>query len=109
MKGTLFYTIVFITSLLFSVATHAEEYVITLKNKQFSPHDLSIPAGHKVKITVSNQNEFPAEFESSDLNREKVLPAKHAVTLYIGPLEIGSYSYCDDLDCDITKGLITSK
>ena len=109
MKRTLIYTIVFVSSLLSSVVSHAEEYVITLKNKNFSPNDLSIPAGHKVKITVKNQDKFPAEFESSDLNREKVLPARRAVTLYIGPLEIGSYSYCDDFHCDRTKGLITSK
>ena len=109
MKSTLFYSIVIVTSLLFSVVSHAEEYVITLKNKNFSPNDLSIPAGHRVKITVKNQDEYPAEFESSDLNREKLLPAKRAVTLYIGPLDIGSYSYCDDSHCDRTKGLITSK
>ena len=109
MKSTIIYTIVFIPSLLFSMFSHADEYVITLKNKKFSPNDLSIPAGHKVKVTVKNQDKFPAEFESSDLNREKLLPARRAVTLYIGPLDIGYYKYCDDFHCDRTKGLITSK
>ena len=57
----------------FSASAHADEYVLTLKDHHFSPKTLSIPAGQKVKLTIKNLDPTPAEFESSDLNREKVI------------------------------------
>ena len=94
---------------LFSAAAHAEDYVITIKNNQFSPKELTIPAGQKVKIIVKNQDATPAEFESSDLNREKVVSANNEIIVFIGPLDPGSYGYFDDFHRDTTKGTIIVK
>ena len=49
---------VFLTSLalgaaLFMVAAHADDYVLTLKDHQFAPKELTIPAGQKVKIIIN--------------------------------------------------------
>ena len=109
MKRSLVYLVALSASLLFSAAAYAEDYVITLKNNQFSPKDLTIPAGQKIKITVKNQDATPAEFESSDLNREKVVGANSEIIIFIGPLDAGSYGYFDDFHRDTTTGIIIAK
>ena len=109
MKSSLIYSVALSASFLFSAAAHAEDYVITLKNHQFSPKELVIPAGQKVKITVKNQDPTPSEFESSDLNREKVVGANSEIIVFIGPLDAGSYGYFDDFHRDTTTGVIVAK
>jgi Cupredoxin-like domain len=86
----------------------AEDYTITLKDKQFSPQNLTVPANQKIKLTVKNQNATAAEFESSDLDREKVVTANGEITVFIGPLDAGSYGYFNDFDRTVT-GTITAK
>jgi hypothetical protein len=84
----------------------AEEYVLTLKNKQFSPKELAIPAGQKIRLMIKNQDAGPAEFESSDLNREKIVPANGEVIVFIGPLSAGRYGYFDDFHRETTGTII---
>ena len=102
-------TVVLFFSILLSAAAYAEDYVITLKNNQFSPKELTIPAGQKIKLIVKNQDPTPAEFESSDLNREKVVGGNSEIIVFIGPLEAGRYGYFDDFHRDTTTGFIIAK
>jgi hypothetical protein len=88
---------------------HADDYVITLQHNQFSPQELTIPAHQKVKVTVKNLDATPAEFESYELNREKVVTANGEIGVFVGPLEPGSYPYFDDFHRDSTKGVIIAK
>ena len=94
--------------LMFAATTHAEDYVITIKNSQFSPAELTVPAGKKFKITVKNQDAVPAEFESSDLNREKIVTANSEIFIFIGPLDAGSYGFFNDFH-PASKGSIVAK
>jgi plastocyanin len=87
----------------------AEDFVLTLKNHQFSPKELTLPAGEKIKLTIKNLDSTPAEFESTDLNREKVVAAKSEITVFIGPLDAGSYQFFDDFHRDTTIGTIIVK
>ena len=103
------YSLALSACLLFSASAHAEEYVITLKGNQFSPKELIIPSGRKIKITVKNLDATPAEFESSDLNREKVVAANGDVIVFIGPLDAGRYGYFDDFHRDTTTGMIIAR
>ena len=109
MNRSLAYSLMLSVYLSFSATAHAEEYVLTLKSNQFSPKVLAIPAGRKIKLTVKNQDATPAEFESGDLNREKIVGANSEITLFIGPLDVGSYGYFDDFHRDTTTGTITAK
>lgn len=109
MKRSSAYSIVLSACLLFSAAAYAEDYVITLKHNQFSPTELIVPAGQKIKITVKNLDPTPAEFESSDLNREKVVGANSEIIIFIGPLDAGRYGYFDDFHRDTTTGIIIAK
>ena len=69
------------------------EFVIQIKDHRFVPAILHIPAGVKVRIIVENLDDTPDEFDSHSLNREKHIPAKSSVTLFIGPLDPGRYVY----------------
>jgi len=109
MKHALAHSVVLFASLLFSAAAYAEDYVLTLKNNQFSPNVLTIPAGQKVKIIVKNQDATPAEFESSDLNREKIVGANSEIFVYVGPLDAGKYGYFDDFHRNTTSGTLIAK
>ncbi len=107
MKRFLIYSLAL--SALLPFAAHAEDYVLTLKNNQFSPKVLTIPAGQRIKLIVKNQDATPAEFESSDMNREKVVGANSEIVVFIGPLEPGSYGYFDDFHRNTTTGIIVAK
>ena len=102
-------TLAFVSAFAFAAQASAEDYTITLKDHQFTPQNLELPAKQKIKLTVKNQQTEPAEFESSDLDREKVVAANSEIIVYIGPLDAGSYSYFDDFHRDTTKGTITVK
>jgi hypothetical protein len=84
---------------------------VTLKimNHMFDPPELVIPADHKVKLTVINMDSSPAEFESEELGREKVVPANGKIHFFIGPLDPGSYDFVDDFHRSTTTGRITVK
>ena len=69
---------------------------ITIKNQAFAPAEVHVPAGVKVQLHIVNGDDLPAEFESSDLSREIVVPAHKDVKVYIGPLDAGRYRFFND-------------
>lgn len=95
-----------LTALIFTAGAHAEDYVLTLKDQQFAPKELQIPAGQKVKLIVKNLDATPAEFESTDLNREKFVTGHSEILVYIGPLDAGKYTYFNDIHRDTTGVII---
>lgn len=76
-----------------SLTAAEPEYVIRIVQHQFVPAELHIPAGIKVRIVLDNQQETAEEFDSHSLNREKHVPPKSQVTMFIGPLARGRYVY----------------
>lgn len=78
-----------------SVPAHADEdvYTLTIKDHKFSPEQLEVPADKKVKLLVKNDDTTAEEFDSSDLRREKVVPAGKEAVIYIGPLSAGTYKF----------------
>lgn len=109
MKNALVPMFGLILCLLTSYAARAEDYVITLKDNQFSPSELTIPAGQKVKVIVRNLDSTPAEFESYELRREKVIGGGSEAALFIGPLKEGTYPFFDEFHPDTAKGAIVVK
>ena len=72
-------------------------FPIADQGHQFVPSRLNIPAGVKVKLIVSNENPTPSEFESSQFHREEVVvTAGQEITVFVGPLDPGSYEFFDD-------------
>jgi len=79
--------------------------IIVIKNHEFNPPSLIIPAHQKVQITVDNQDPSAEEFESFDLDREQVVEGHQKIIVYLGPLAPGTYGYWADYHKD-AKGTI---
>ena len=60
-------------------------YYLSIKHHIFTPAILTIPANEKVKIIIENKDDVAEEFDSFDLNREKVIFAGKKSTIYVGP------------------------
>ncbi|HVA13283.1 MAG TPA: cupredoxin domain-containing protein [Stellaceae bacterium] len=90
-------------------ARAADNFSLTIKGKAFDPNEFTVPAGKKVTLTVKNLNPTPSEFESFDLNREKVVTGGSDITLFVGPLRPGSYEFFDDFSADTPHGHIVAK
>lgn len=86
-----------------------ETYTLTIKDQLFLPAEIAIPAGKKITLTVKNLDPTPSEFESTELNREKVVGAGGTVTVFIGPLRAGRYEFFDDFHPEIPHGHIVAK
>lgn len=69
---------------------------IDIKTQAFAPAEIHVPAGVKVELHIVNDDDLPAEFESTDLSREIVVPAHKDVKVFIGPLDAGRYRFFND-------------
>ncbi len=69
------------------------EYVIRIKDHRFDPAELHVPRGTKMRVVLDNEDDISEEFDSHALNREKHVPGKSQVTLFLGPLEPGRYLF----------------
>lgn len=82
------------------------EYQLVLKNHLFYPAQIIIPANKKVKLVIDNQDNSVEEFDSFDLNREKVIFPKHKSIIFIGPLPVGEYSFFGEYHPDSARGKV---
>lgn len=92
----------------FSMAAEPE-FVITIKDHKFDPTELVIPVDTKVKLLVKNLDPTPEEFESHDLHREKVVAGNGQITVFVGPLKPGSYSFFGEFNQATAQGKIIVK
>jgi len=103
---------VLITALLTSFAGFGADdlsFELSLKDHQFTPPHLTIPADKRVKLTIKNLDSTPAEFESHNFWAEKIIPGGDEVSLYVGPLKAGTYGFFDDFHASQTKGTLIVK
>lgn len=85
------------------------EMLLTIRDHRFEPTELRVPAGKKIKLVLDNQDATPEEFESHELNREKVIPGKSKVPVFIGPLERGRYPFVGEFNEKTAKGVIVAE
>jgi plastocyanin len=83
-------------------------FSIVLRNNQFVPSEVQIPAGVKVKLVVRNENPTTSEFESTQFHREKIVQPGQEITVFVGPLDPGSYEFFDDFHQE-TRGHLVVK
>jgi plastocyanin len=84
-------------------------YEIEIRDHLFYPAELRVPAGQKIKLQVINQDATPEEFESFELNREKVIMGKRKATIFIGPLRPGEYPYFGEFHPETAQGVIIAE
>ena len=85
------------------------EYKLTIRDHRFEPVELRVPAEKKIKLIIDNQDGSAEEFESHELNREKVIPAKSTAPIYIGPLSPGRYPFIGEFHSDTAKGMLIAE
>ncbi len=86
-----------------------EFYEIVIKDHKISPAEIIVPAGVKIKLIVDNQDPTPEEFESHDMNREKVIGGGKKATIFVGPLKPGKYHYFGEFNAETANGYIIAK
>ena len=85
------------------------EVVLTIKNHQFAPAEIKVPANQRIKLNVHNQDSTPEEFESHSLNREKLIPGGAKAVIYIGPLKPGRYDFFGEFNQSTAKGVVIAE
>jgi Cupredoxin-like domain len=90
-------------------AADLPRYQLTAKDGRFSPETIEVPAGQKFRLVVTNAGPGPEEFESHELNREKVIPPGETAEIIIGPLKPGTYGFFGEFHPKTAKGQIVAK
>jgi hypothetical protein len=97
--------------LLLTSAAYAEDFQahLVIREHKFEPAELNVPAGQKFKLLIENQDATPEEFESNELNREKVVVGKGTITVFLGPLDAGRYPFFGDFHQETAQGVLVAK
>ena len=103
--------ILLIVSLWSSQVLALQEFVIEIKDHLFIPSTIYIPEHQKVKLTFVNRDNTPEELDSFDLNREKVVFGNSKASIYVGPLDKGSYEFFGEFNPSsaVGKVIVVSK
>ncbi len=84
-------------------------FELIVKDHVFQPKELTIPADTKVKLVIKNRDSTPAEFESHELNREKVIPGNKEGIVFVGPLKPGNYNFFEEFHPQTGQGTLVVK
>ena len=82
---------------------------IEIRDHLFFPPVVEIPADTKVKLVVKNLDPTPEEFESYELNREKVISGNSQAVIFIGPLPAGEYPFFGEFNPKTAQGKVLVK
>jgi hypothetical protein len=93
-------------ALLFGSPLRAEvpQFELAIRNHLFQPAELTIPANTKVRLVVRNLDPTPEEFESWELNREKVILGGDEAVIFVGPLPAGEYPFFGEFNPKTAQG-----
>lgn len=81
-------------------------YTLRISNHLFYPDTLSVPAGVRFKLIIENDDPTPEEFESFELNREKVIMGNTKASVFIGPLKADTYPFFGEFNPETAQGKI---
>jgi len=82
---------------------------VAIRDHLFFPSEIEISANTKVKLLIINHDDTAEEFESYELNREKVIPANSQSSVFIGPLPKGVYPFFGEFFPKTAQGKVIVK
>ena len=85
------------------------EVRLVIRDHRFIPAEVTVEAGTKIKLVIENQDATAEEFESYELNREKVVAGKSQITVFVGPLAPGRYPFFGDFHKESAAGVLIAK
>jgi high-affinity iron transporter len=83
--------------------------LLIFQNHRFIPDRIVVPANQKFKLMVKNTDDTADEFESTDLNREKLVAPGQTITVFLGPLDPGTYKFFGDFHQDTAQGVLVAQ
>jgi high-affinity iron transporter len=83
--------------------------LLVFHNHRFEPSRIEVPAHTKFRLLVKNTDDTADEFESTMLNREKLVPPGQTITVFLGPLDPGEYKFFGDFHQDTAQGVMVAK
>ncbi len=92
-----------------ATAADPAEFTIVIREHRFEPAELKVPANTKIKLIIKNEDDSAEEFESHELNREKIVAPKSAITVWVGPLEPGEYPFFGEFHMDTALGKLIAE
>jgi|SRR6266700_6130958 len=94
---------------LVAAPARSDDYVLTIKDHQFTPAELKVPANQRVAVTVINEDATAEEFDSGALKVEKVVAGKSKGVVRIGPLKPGRYPFIGEYHEATAKGVVIAE
>lgn len=92
-----------------SPARADEVLSLELRQHRFVPNRIEVPANVKFRLLVKNNDDTADEFESVDLNREKLVTPGQTITVFLGPLSPGEYKFFGDFHQDTAQGVMVAR
>jgi hypothetical protein len=83
--------------------------IVVFHNHRFEPSRVEVPARVKFRLQVKNADDTADEFESTELNREKLVAPGQTITVFLGPLDPGEYKFFGDFHQDTARGVLVAK
>jgi hypothetical protein len=85
------------------------QFTLKIKDHLFYPSELRVPANLKVRLLIINVDPTPEEFESYELNREKVILGGRRTVIFVGPLRPGEYSFFGEFNMSTAQGVLIAE
>jgi hypothetical protein len=106
-----------ILALLLALATgtagaRAEEektFRIEFRDGVITPLRVVVPAETRIRLELVNSGTTPAEFESIELRKEKVIAPGAETVMVIRRLDRGEYKFFDDFHLDMPQAVVVAE
>ncbi|MGE5540635.1 MAG: cupredoxin domain-containing protein [Gemmatimonas sp.] len=82
---------------------------IEMNDGAITPLRIEVPANKPFKLEIHNTGKTPSEFESVELNREKVLAPQSQSFIVFRRLSPGEYTVFDDFHPEAPKATLIAK
>jgi plastocyanin len=87
----------------------AAELSLEIRDHRFVPEELVAPSGEKIRLVIHNRDATPEEFESYELNREKVVSGNSSIRIFLPALEPGTYPFFGEFHPETARGRLIVK
>ena len=81
-----------------SVAARASDVTVALAahDQGWEPAEIEAGTGARIRLEITNKTAAAIEFESFELNRERVVQPGQTAAVYVSDLKEGTYEFFDD-------------
>lgn len=82
---------------------------MTIRDHKFEPSELHVPANMRVTIEITNEDPLAEEFDSPDLQIEKVVAGRSSGMVHLHMLDPGTYKFTGEYHADTAHGVVIAK